>query len=727
MGLLAPLYALAALAIVGPILFHLIKRQPRGQRVFSSLMFLSPSPPTLTRRSRLDNLLLLLLRALAIALVAFAFARPYWRTNSLLSSNLEGRRIAVVLDTSASMQRPDVWQKATQSIERLMGELSPGDRVALYTLDSRLNSIVPMEEEPTRPAAESVQAVQQALPELEPTWRASELAEGLKELADQMSAAMLAGDEKDPTDNQIVLVTDLHEDSGLGSLQGYPWPENVRLEVRQVQPDTAGNARLSLVRSDESLAGVGQDVVKVRVDNNANSIAQAFELYWQNERGQVAGTPVQVQVTAGQSRVVPVGTQPPGSDRLVLRGDPWEADNELLMVAPETTQGVIAFVGPESEQTEERLDYFLEQAPLGTQYRERSVERIQPHEFQPALAEVDALVYQPFDDIDGFAPVLKQYVLEGGTAIIVLARPLVAGATDSDALVRFLRDITGNDSLTIQEGDKRDFALIGRIDYTHPMFVPFADPRFNDFSKLRFWSHRRVQGLTTTSSPEAVESLAVATNNAAAGTARIVASFDDQSPFLIEQSLGQGKIWVVAAGWQPTASTFALSSKFVPIMLQMLDPELAGKQTEQTFEVGQAIAMGKLLGTTEVDLVDGQSQPLSPALYELTGDTLTFQQPGMYFAKAVDDRRWPLAVHVPSRESQLEPLDLTVFEQYGVPLGRVESDVERRETERQRSAVELENQQRIWQWLILAGLVVLAVETLAAGLLARRATAATVA
>ena len=75
MGLLAPLYALAALAVAGPIIFHLIRRQPQGQQQFSSLMFLQPSPPTLTRRSRVDQWLLLLLRALAIALIAFAFAR----------------------------------------------------------------------------------------------------------------------------------------------------------------------------------------------------------------------------------------------------------------------------------------------------------------------------------------------------------------------------------------------------------------------------------------------------------------------------------------------------------------------------------------------------------------------------------------------------------------------------------------------------------------------------
>ena len=75
MSLLAPLYVIGAFAIGAPILFHLIRRQPKGQVPFSSLMFLKPTPPRLTRRSRLDNWLLLLLRALALILMAIAFAR----------------------------------------------------------------------------------------------------------------------------------------------------------------------------------------------------------------------------------------------------------------------------------------------------------------------------------------------------------------------------------------------------------------------------------------------------------------------------------------------------------------------------------------------------------------------------------------------------------------------------------------------------------------------------
>src|SRR6187549_3818967 len=113
MGILAPLFlgSLAALSL--PLIFHLVRRTPKGKQQFSSLMFLSPTPPRLTRRSRLDQVLLLLLRLAALALLAFAFARPFFRENSILAiTDLQQRRVAILLDTSASMRRGDLWKQA---------------------------------------------------------------------------------------------------------------------------------------------------------------------------------------------------------------------------------------------------------------------------------------------------------------------------------------------------------------------------------------------------------------------------------------------------------------------------------------------------------------------------------------------------------------------------------------------------------------------------------------
>jgi hypothetical protein len=68
---------------------------------FSSLMFLSPSPPRLAKRSRIDQWLLLLLRASAVILLAIAFMRPLWRLEAELDLDTANQqRVAILIDTS---------------------------------------------------------------------------------------------------------------------------------------------------------------------------------------------------------------------------------------------------------------------------------------------------------------------------------------------------------------------------------------------------------------------------------------------------------------------------------------------------------------------------------------------------------------------------------------------------------------------------------------------------
>src|SRR5580765_6563202 len=105
MSFLAPLFLLGALAVALPIVFHLIRRTSREKMPFSSLMFLLPTPPRVTRRSRLENIFLLILRCLVLCLLAAGFARPFLQTP--VQANLGGAppsRIVLLVDASASMR-----------------------------------------------------------------------------------------------------------------------------------------------------------------------------------------------------------------------------------------------------------------------------------------------------------------------------------------------------------------------------------------------------------------------------------------------------------------------------------------------------------------------------------------------------------------------------------------------------------------------------------------------
>ena len=127
MSFLTPLYILGALTVAAPIVFHLIRRTTKGEVPFSSLMFLSPSPPRLTRRHRLDHWFLLLLRATALILLAVAFARPFLRQSAgLILGDTEQRRIALLIDTSASMRRGDLWEKTKARAVEVVEASRPG-------------------------------------------------------------------------------------------------------------------------------------------------------------------------------------------------------------------------------------------------------------------------------------------------------------------------------------------------------------------------------------------------------------------------------------------------------------------------------------------------------------------------------------------------------------------------------------------------------------------------
>ena len=125
MSWLAPLYLAGLFAVAGPIIFHLWRRTPQGRRTFSTLMFLAPSPPRITRRSRIEQWLLLFLRALACALLALAFARPVLRVPAEIAHQPRGgEMLAVLVDQSASLQRDDLWKQVQTLVkERPSGRI----------------------------------------------------------------------------------------------------------------------------------------------------------------------------------------------------------------------------------------------------------------------------------------------------------------------------------------------------------------------------------------------------------------------------------------------------------------------------------------------------------------------------------------------------------------------------------------------------------------------------
>src|SRR5207249_9484735 len=137
MSFLAPLFLFGALAVAAPIIFHLIRRTSREKTIFSSLMFLQPTPPRVTRRSRLENIFLLILRCLVLCLLAIGFARPFMQRPLANTPSGQAKKIAILIDTSASMRRENLWAQAKSKAEEFLRSATIIDSVTLMTFDDR--------------------------------------------------------------------------------------------------------------------------------------------------------------------------------------------------------------------------------------------------------------------------------------------------------------------------------------------------------------------------------------------------------------------------------------------------------------------------------------------------------------------------------------------------------------------------------------------------------------
>lgn len=702
MSFLAPLYLLGLAAVSLPIFFHLIRRTPRGQMLFSSLMFLTPSPPRLTKRSRLDNILLLLLRAAAIILLAFAFCRPFFRQSVQAEANdVTGRQIAILVDTSASMQRDGLWERVVKSVNEAIEELEPGDDVALLSFDHSVQTLVSFETTRELNPSERRILLKETISKLSPTWYGSHVAGAIASTADLMESSL----KEDASDldivSQILLVSDMQRGESFEALQEYDWPASVRVSLREIVSDAKTNASPRVIQGGEDLESVvatGKN--RIRVANSGESNGSQFEVDWSySDSGTGTGRSEQTQgwdvnIPPGQQRVVKVDA-PDAERRLTgirLVGDDHDFDNTYYVAFPPRREIRVAFWGTEPADETEGLFYYLKRALPDQSLHDFVIESV-PEESDFAFDLVPNLIVVSKRISATQNEQLKRYLEKGGRVLLVLKDVETGEAVST---------LTGNERVEIVDGDVDDYVLIGGVDFQHPLFSPFADPRYSDFTRFHFWHYRKL-------------------NNIDESEMRILARFDDGSPYLLQQEIGDGSLFVMTSGWQPDDSQLARSTKFVPLILGMIHlGEI--EMSDQTLNVGDVISLvgfESIHVDIEVTKPDGSKRMVPTGSQEFRET----DQPGIYKVQAGDVQHL-LAVNLQPSESETMPLELDDFEKVGVVIGDQPSSAELIRRQQQLRDIELEKRQKAWRWLIVAAIGLLIVESLLAGSLAKKGQAA---
>jgi hypothetical protein len=691
MSFLAPLFLLGAAAVVLPIAFHLVRRTTRQRTLFSSLLFLPPSPPRVTQRSRLEDLLLLALRCLVLALLALGFARPFLRNSVAIDPSVQPpKRIILLVDTSASMRRAGLWEAAQARANARARAASPQDEIAVWTFDRAVRPLVGFTEWNATPLGNRDGLVASRLSAIEPGWGETRLdlaltaaAEGIVENTDRLPPAV----------RQVVLISDLQEGSRLDRLQAFEWPKGVEVAIEPLKSRRPGNAGLQVLSESASIAATTQSVVRVRVFNSPDGTQDRFEIGWagEGEEGFI-GQAQEVQVSPGHTRTAVLPLPPTGTaaDRIMLRGDDEAFDNRVFLVPPHTDPMRALYVGTETEEEQRQPLFYLRRAfPPSGRLAVEVVSRRPAQGIDPAAIQEAALYIITANVPQDVGEALGQQVRSGKTLIFA------PSSTDGFAA---LGPIVGGPPVPATEVQPRTYAMLGNIDFSHPLLVPFADPRFSDFTKIHFWKYRRFDASLL---PEP----------------RTVWTFDSGDPALVELSLGRGKLVVLASGWHPDDSQLALSTKFVPLLLSIV--EHGGDRASESSDVlvvGDSLPLPAGAGPRSIRVPGGTSVPLSQGATNFT-ETLV---PGIY---SLESAQGParFAVNLDGLESRTSPLELEAIEGAGAPLGTPTARAQLRpERKIQLAAIEAEGRQKLWRWLILAALAVLLLESAVAAWQGRR-------
>ncbi len=676
MGLLAPAFLAGLMALAIPVLIHMIHRERRETVAFPSLMFLRKIPYRSVRRQKLRHLLLLAIRCLAVAIIVWAFARPFLqRRMAAAPVSSDAREVVVVLDRSYSMAHGGRWARATAAARTLAGQVRSVDRISVVAFGASAAQIVA----PTSEASRVERAMLAAKPGSEPTRYAS----GLRMASQILSASDLPRKE-------IVLISDFHR-SGFAANDDVALPDGAAVRTIDVSRQE---------RADVAVAGVSVSRAQTGERVRATVTARATNL---GDEPRTVGATLELTGRAVESRTVTIPAR--GAAQVVFATAP---------VSAVMTRAAVRITADSQPSNDAFYFTIAEDAGASALVVEPSRPRANQSLF---LARALSVADDPAVRVDvRSSDAITSADLRGRSLVVLNESDLPAGSLGAQlrAQVRagaLLLVVPGERGTlgTAPEwravkpadiGATSERSAGGRwasVDFSNALFEPFRTSRA-DFSSVSVSRYRLLTPV--------------------ADSAQIIARLDDGAPLLVERALGAGRILVWAGTLDAQWSDLPFHPLWVPLVHQVARRSMSGRESRAWFTSPHALNLATE-GSVTVESPSGERVRLWADSQQTT---VELRERGFYEvrggATAIGAGR-PIAVNVDLVESDLSHMDpaelvaaLTENDERGAgPSARAPF---------QGTAQELERRQAIWWYLLLAALLLLAAETLFSNRLSRK-------
>lgn len=682
--LLNPMFLMALGAAAIPVALHLLHRRNPKPVMFSTLRFLQEAIAK-TRRSRhVTQLLVLLLRMLVIALLAFAFAQPRIKASGWLP---EGpRTVILVLDASVSMQLRDggqtLFDKSKEWALALLDSLRDRDRVAL---------VLPGLEQPrvAFPATSNHGRIRRLLEQAECSQGTVNLAAALKSLAGDM-------EERSGESRELHVFSDFQASTwrprDAKELAATLFKADLRLFLNHIRAKGVGNAWIANLRLfPEAILGSADVLARatVRTDENYQG-ANLVHLYLDGAERSQKGISLSPETELDCTLAAPVtasGDFAAGS--VSLDSDALAADNTRYFALERRDQIPVLLVngGPSTVATQ--ADSFYLQRTFNPQRLEDPLIRAGVIDFS-ALAAVNLESYQmvavcnppPFDA--SLALKLEQYAGNGGTLVLypgarggvlasyALIKPLASLAIQAETFVntRSFRFLYARHPSPLE---RRTKGILGRL------------PEFSGAQRLLIRGFdERTRGFY---------------------------HFDTDTPALLNVTVGRGEIWLSALAANRAGSEWPLSPVYVVFHQLMIREGLSRRGRSLRVEVGETVELPWSGPEKSLNLAlsrpDGRQQTVilerQDASQHFYLDKL--HQPGLYKVEllATQPETRYIAVNTPLAESELVPLSREELAGQFAPVAIHQSESF---TEQRQVLAGITSGHPLWPWLLLLAFLV---------------------
>ena len=612
-SLLVPAFLAGLAALVIPIIVHLRHRDKDRPFRFPSLMFLEQLPIRTSSRQRITDWPLLLLRLLALAALALAFARPVFMQKKATAADTRSKAMVILLDRSMSMGHTSVWPAAIDSARRIIASLGVRDRVGVVFFDDAAEVGQRLTED--KSAALAVLSSARALP------RGTRFAPALRTARQMLLDAPYAAAE-------IVVISDLQR-AGTVGVAGLDLPAGVQLRAVNVSAISHANTSIRAVES-RRIADATRTLlaVKARVSTRELTAPRTIKATL-TLNGREAGTQ-RVRLPASGETVVtfaPVAAIPGAVSGVIsLEPDALVSDDRFYFVVPREDALKVSLVLPDDVSNEETM--FLERALAIGRTPEIKIERTRAAALTAGtLPSGGVVLLWDVAPTQASVATLDAWLARGGGVVIAAGRRLSARTSASSFVPA---RITGAaDRLTDRGG------TISQVRQEHVLFAPFHGMD-EALSSARFLRYPRLD---------------VATG------ADVLARFDDGLPAIVEKRTGEGRLLLLAAPLDARSGDFPLQPAFLPFVRQLMVHASGRDQTPLWRTTADSWSLPESLKDPVVRAPD---DALIRPKRDSLGSAIPLADAGLYAAFAGSASGAPgaiVAVNVAANESDLTPID----------------------------------------------------------------------